>query len=230
MRYVSRSSNYMLIARNEQEHEIFEQVGGNLIPKTLAKPILVCQFRHGIVQPDEAYAAMLHWSGMPSTRTDPDRVDASGHGVPDVFGATPYQRSVPLRDGVGRITAVSEASRPEYTFSMFDTEWITDEIDRKDAEEALATNADNNIWYVKVEKAQIPAPWPGYEKMRATRGKTIEMAIMEMIDVGGYDPNFVMAYEKAHKDRKPVIDAIEKLLSDVAEAEAEKKSMTVTVS
>ena len=229
MRYVSRSANYTLIARNEESHEIFEQVGGNLIPKTVGKPLLLCSFRHGIVPPDEAYAAMLHWSGTPSTRTDPDRVDASGHTVPNVFGATPYQRAVPLRDGVGRITGITEASRPEYQLSLYDSEWIENLDDRAIAEEALATNADNNVWYVLVEKAQIPAPWPGYDKTRAKANKPIESVIIDMIQGGGFDPNLVLAYEKSHKDRKPVVDAIEKLLVDEADADAEKQSLTVTV-
>lgn len=229
MRYVSRSANYTLIARNEQEYEIYEQVGGNLIPKVMSKPILLCQFKHGIVPPDEAYAAMLHWSGTPSTRTDPDRVDATGHSVPDAFGATPYQRSVPIRDGLGRITGVSEASRPDYNFSLYDSEWIDDPDDRAIAEKALAENADNGVWYVKVEKAQIPAPWPGYDKMRGTKAKPVEDAILEMVKTGGFDPNIVCAYEKSHKDRPAVIATLETHIQAEIDAAEEQQSLTVTV-
>lgn len=230
MRYVSRSANYKLIARNEQEYEIYEQVGGNLIPKVLSKPILVCEFKHGVVPPDEAYAAMMHWNGTPSTRTEPDRMDSMGRSVPDVFGAVPNQHSVPIRDGLGRITGVTEASRPEYSFSLFDSEWISDKEDRAIAEEALAENADNGVWYVKVEKAQIPAPWPGYDKMRGKSGKPVEDQIIDMIKNGGFDPNIVLAYEKSHKDRAPVVASIETLIQQELDAEAEKQSLTVTVS
>lgn len=230
MRYVSRSANYTLIARNEQEFEIYEQVGGNLVPKVVSKPILLVEFKHGVVPPDEAYAAMMHWSGMPSTRTDPDRVDAAGHAVPDVFGAVPYQRAIPIRDGLGRITGVSEASRPDYSFSLFDSEWIADPDDRAIAEQALADNADNGVWYVKVEKEQVPAPWPGYDKMRGTKAKPVETSILEMIDNGGFDINLVLAYEKSHKNRPSVVASLETRIQEELDAEAEKQSLTVTVS
>jgi hypothetical protein len=229
LRYVSRSANYTLIARNEQSYEIYEQIGGNLIPKVHSTPILLVEFRHGVVPPDEAYAAMMHWSGMPSTRTDPDRVDATGHSVPDVFGAVPYQRSIPIRDGLGRITGISEASRPDYSFSLFDSEWILDKDDRAVAEEALAENADNGIWYVKVEKAQIPAPWPGYDKARGTKAKPVEDSIVEMVVNGGFDPNIVCAYEKSHKNRPAVVAALETHIQAELAAEDEKQSLTVTV-
>lgn len=229
MRFVSRSANYRLIARNDEEYQVFDQISGQLVPKSVRRPLLICEFKHGMARPDEVYAAKLHWNGTPSSRTDPDRVDAMGHPVPDAYGAMPYQRAIPIRDGVGRITGVSEPHRPDYNFSLFDSEWIQDEDDRKVAEQALLNNPDNNIWYVRVEKARIPAPWPGYDKMRGTKARPIEQAILGMIDDGGFDIGFVLEYEKANKNRDAVVQALEVKLGEQAAAAAEREAMSVTV-
>lgn len=229
MRFVSRSANYRLIARNDEEYEIFEQVGGNLIPKRVKRPILLCEFKHGMARPDEAYAAMLHWAGTPSTRTDPERVDAFGNRIPDVYGAIPYQRSIPIRDGVGRITGVSEPHRVDYNFSLFDSEWIKDPEDREVAEQALLNNADNGIWYVLVEKEKIPAPWPGYEKMRGTKANPVEQQIISMIHQGGFDAAMVLAYEQANRNRENVTKALEALIGEMVAAANEERAMSVTV-
>lgn len=223
MRFVSRSANYTLIARPDAEYEVYETKGGTMIPRMIRKPLLIIEFKHGMALPDETYAAMMHWSGMPTRRTDPERTNAMGQPTPDVFGAVPYQRGVSIQDGVGRIMGVSNASRPDFNFSLFDSEWITDADDRADAEKALLENADYGDWYVKVDAIEVDPPWPNYNKIRAKKGLTIAETIADKCAEDGYNVAHVLAYEKAHANRAAVIEALEALNkreTEAAEADA----------
>ena len=223
MRFVSRSANYTMIVRSETEYEVFETAEGTMIPRTVRKPMLLVEFKHGMAHPDESYAAMAHWAGQPTKRTDPERLNAAGVPTSDVYGAVPYQRGVSIQDGVGRIIGVSGASRPDFNFSLFDSEWLEDLDDRKEAEQALLNNADNNVWYVKVDAVEVPAPWPNYNKLRAAKGSTVAETIATKCVEDGYDIAYVLEYEKAHADRPAVIAALEAALSkalDNAEADA----------
>ncbi len=223
MRFVSRSANYTLIARSDAEYEVFETKGGTMIPRMVRKPLLVIEFKHGMALPDETYAAMMHWSGMPTRRTDPERTNATGAPAADVFGAVPYQRGVAIQDGVGRIMGVSNASRPDFNFSLFDSEWITDPEDRADAEKALLENSDFNDWYVKVDALEVDPPWPNYNKIRAKKGMTIAETIADRCVEDGYNVAHVLSYEKAHANRAAVVEALEALQRrEVEEAEADE--------
>lgn len=214
MRFVSRSANYTMIARPDAEYEVFETANGSMIPRSIKKPALILEFKHGVAHPDEVYAAKMHWAGMPTRRTDPERVDATGHSAPDVFGAVPYQRGVTIQDGVGRITGVSNASRPDFGFSLFDSEWITDKDDREIAEKALLDNVDNGDWYVKIDAISVPPPWPNYEKVRAKKGMTVAETIATKCLEDGYNPHVVLSYERAHANRAAVVEALEKIVAD----------------
>lgn len=229
MRFVSRSANYTLIARGEAEYDVFETAEGTMIPRTVKKPMLVIEFKHGMAYPDETYAAMLHWSGVPTSRTDPERVDGFGVGVPDVFGAVPYQRGVVIQDGVGRIMGVSNAARPQYNFSLFDSEWLEDANDRKEAEEALLKNPDNGLWYVKVDALEVAPPWPNYTKIRAKKGLTVAETIASKCDEDGYSVEAVLAYEKAHANRPAVVDALEVLGAKEAVKVEESEALEVEI-
>lgn len=223
MRFVSRSANYIMIVRPESEYEVFETAGGTMIPRTIKKPMLVVEFRHGYAHPDESYAAMAHWAGQPTKRTDPERVNAAGVATADIYGAIPYQRGVSIQDGVGRIMGVSNAARPDFNFSLFDSEWIEDADDRKEAEQALLSNADNGVWYVKVDAVEVTPPWPNYDKQRAAKGSTVADTIANKCIEDGYNIAYVLEYEKAHANRAAVVAALENALHkavDEAEADA----------
>ena len=221
MRFVSRSANYTFIVRGETEYEVFETANGTMIPRNIKKPALIVEFKHGMAYPDENYAALLHWSGQATSRTDPERVNASGTSAPDIFGAVPYQRGIVIQDGVGRISGVSNASRPDFNFSLFDSEWISDLDDRKESEASLLENADNGVWYVKVDAIEVAPPWPNYNKIRAKKGATVADAIAEKCVEDGYDVPAVIAYEKAHADRPAVIAALT-AIGDIITADAEE--------
>lgn len=229
MRFVSRSANYTMIVRGDQEYEVFETADGTMIPRHIKKPGLILEFKHGMAKPDETYAAKMHWAGMPTQRTDPERVDSTGHSAADVYGAVPYQRGVTIQDGVGRITGVSNASRPDFNFSLFDTEWITDRDDREEAEKALLSNADNGDWYVKVDAVIVPAPWPNYDKVRAKKGMTVAETIANKCAEDGYNPQVVLSYEKAHANRPAVVEALEALSNNAAALAEEAEALEVEV-
>jgi len=222
LRFVSRSANYRVVVRPDDQYEYYEEHNGNLMPKRVKRPSLVCAFRHGMVPPDEAYAATMHWNGTPSNRTDPERVDASGHSVPDIFGAVPYQRAVTLRNSENRIIGVTNPSRPDFNYSLFDTAWIDDPDDRRLAEESLLENPQYGSWYIKVEKQPVPAPWPNYDKVRRRGNKTIAEIIVERVREDGYDVGHVIAYEISKLNREDVLEALnayQKELDDKAELE-----------
>lgn len=229
MRFVSRSANYTMIARPDAEYEVFETSEGSMIPRRIKKSALVLEFKHGMAYPDEVYAAKMHWAGMPTRRTDPERVDSTGHSAPDVFGAVPYQRGVTIQDGVGRITGVSNASRPDFNFSLYDTEWIADRDDREIAEKALLENTDYGDWYVKVDAIAVPAPWPNYDKVRAKKGMTVAETISSKCAEDGYNPQVVLSYEKAHANRPAVVEALEALVNDAAALAEESEALEVEV-
>lgn len=229
MRFVSRSANYRVVVRPDDDYEFYEEVKGNLMPKRVKRPALTCSFKHGIVPPDEAYAAMLHWSGMPSTRTDPERYDGSGRPVPDVFGAVPYQRPVTLRNSDNRIIGMTDPSRPDFNFSLFDTTWIEDPDDRQIAEDGLLSSSDYGNWFIKVEKEPIPAPWPNYDKVRRRGNKTIPDIILERVREDGYDVGHVIAYETSKLNREEVLARLNEYAAELQEKAALDEAMEVEV-
>ncbi|CAB4171908.1 hypothetical protein UFOVP929_29 [uncultured Caudovirales phage] len=230
MRFVSRSANYTFIVRGETEYEVFETAEGTMIPRTIRKPPLIVEFKHGMAYPDESYAALMHWSGVPTSRTDPERIDSQGVGVANVFGAVPYQRGVAIQDGLGRIMGVSNAARPQYNFSLFDSEWFEDANDRKESEEALLKNSDNGLWYVKVGALEVEPPWPNYKQIRAKKGMTVAATIAAKCEEDGYSVAAVLAYEKAHDNRPIVVEALEALGTKEAVKAEEFKALEVEIS
>lgn len=229
MRFVSRSANYRVVVRPDDDYEFYEEVKGNMMPKRVKRPALTCSFKHGIVPPDEAYAAMLHWNGTPSTRTDPERYDGSGNAVPDIFGAVPYQRPITLRNSENRIVAVTAASRPDFNFSLFDTTWIEDPDDRQIAEDGLLSSSDYGNWFIKVEKEPIPAPWPNYDKVRRRGNKTIPDIILERVREDGYDVGHVIAYETSKLNREEVLARLNEYAAELQEKAALDEAMEVEV-
>lgn len=229
MRFVSRSANYMLVARPDADFEVFENREGTMLPRMIRRPILIVEFKHGMVRPDESYAATMHWQGQATVRTDPERLNAHGDSANGVYGAVPYQRGVSIQDGVGRIVGVSGSSRPDFNFSLYDTTWLEDAEDRADAEKALLENADNGVWYVKVDAIEVPLPWPNYNKVRAKSGSTIAAEIARRCEEDGYEVTHVIDYEKTHANRPTVLEALEALGKRTADEVEAAEALTVQV-
>lgn len=229
MRFVSRSANYTIVARPDSQYEIYETTNGQMIPRMIRKPALFLEFRHGMAHPDENYAAMMHWAGLKSNRTDPERTNSSGQPAPDIYGAVPYQRGVAIQDGVGRIMGVSNPSRPDFNFSLYDTEWLDDDDDRKDAEKALLSSPDLGVWFVKVDALEATPPWPNYNKIRAKKGMTVAQTIADKCADDGYSAAAVLEYERAHANRAAVVEALEAIMNDQMVAVEEAVALEVEI-
>ena len=74
-----------------------------------------------------------------------------------------------------------------------------------------------------VERPQLPAPWPAYDKLVAQGARTVEKVaqkIAEKVIEDGYDPALVVAYERENLNRPEVLDALAHLTAEpVAEGE-----------
>jgi len=159
---------------------------------------------HGMCRPDESMMAAEKWLGLGVHRD----------GTPVAFGATPMTSS-------GVVNGVAhEGWNPALVFSVFDTESIPDEASRKVAEDRLVSDSANGIYYILVSDRKLVAPWPTYEDMKGVKGAPVSKQVTEMIRNGGFDLDYVSAYEAARENpRQDVIDAIEVLRAElVAEA------------
>lgn len=122
MRFVSKHSNYMVVARPDKVQMVLGS-GGAMLPQTV-EPAIMCQFQHGLVRPDEAQVAKQHWLGY-GTRND---------GTIGAYGATPTTV-------VGVVNGQAhEGWNPDLMFSVYDTNEIANPEDRKIAEERLMSD------------------------------------------------------------------------------------------
>ena len=202
MRFVSKSSNFTFIAQPDKVQMVLGP-GGVMIPQTI-QPAIVCDFVHGMCRPDESMMAAEKWLGL-GVRRD---------GSPAAFGAGPSVSS-------GVVNGVAhDGFNPMIKFSVFDTETIPDEASRKIAEERLLTDSANGNYYILVSDKKLNPPWPTYESMKGVKGAPVSKQVTEMIRNGGFDLDYVSAYEAARENpRQDVIDAIEVLRGElVAEA------------
>ena len=202
MRFVSKSSNYTFIAQADKVQMVLGP-GGVMMPQTV-QPAIVCDFVHGMCRPDEAMMAAERWLGMGAHRD----------GTPVAFGATPMTAS-------GVVNGVAhEGWNPALVFSVFDTESIPDEASRKIAEDRLMSDSANGNYYILVSDKKLAPPWPTYEDMKGVKGAPVSKQVTDMIRNGGFDLDYVAAYEAAREaPRQDVIDAIEVLRADlIAEA------------
>jgi hypothetical protein len=207
MRFISKHANYMFVARADKVQMVLGP-GGIMMPQTV-EPAIICQFQHGMVRPDEVEIAKKHWLGF-GTRDD---------GTLVAYGATPTTV-------VGVVNGQAhEGWNPELMFSVFDSETIPNLDDRKFAEDALLNNAALGIDHIEVSGKRLDPPWPTYEQDKGKKGEPTHKIICEMIRMGGYDPDYVLAYEQQRdRPRQQVIDAVEalkvELVAEAAEAES----------
>lgn len=103
---------------------------------------------------------------------------------------------------------------PSSRLSSFDTTtqgWSPE--DQEYAEKALLESQAHGPDYLHVETPKRPAPWAGYDKLRAAN------KIVELVEATGSDPEYVLAYERENENRDAVIAALEKLLAPVEDEE-----------
>ncbi len=208
MRFVSKSANYTFVARPDQT-VLAVGPGGVMLPQTTVQAI-VCDFAHGMVRPDEMVIAGEKWLGLGSRRD----------GTPAAFGAAPMTTT-------GVVNGVAhDGWNPYLTFSVFDTESILDEEDRKYAEKRLMEDSENGVRYILVSGKKLAAPWPSYDEIRGAKGRSAASVICSMIRDGGYDLDYVLAYELSSEvPRERVTVAIEELRAELIKEAAEDASL-----
>jgi len=208
MRFVSKHANYMFVARADKVQMVLGP-GGMMMPQTV-QPAIMCQFQHGLVRPDECEIAKQHWLGF--GRRDDGSISA--------YGATPMI-SVGVVDGQAH-----DGWNPDLMFSVFDTESIVDPADREYAEKMLLEDSGFGRDHILIGDKRLEAPWPTYEQDKGKKGEPTHKIICEMIRMGGYDPDYVLAYEQQRdRPRQQVIDAIEALKVELAAEAAEAESL-----
>jgi len=213
MRFVSKHANYMFIARPDKVQMVLGP-GGMMMPQTV-EPAIMCQFQHGMVRPDECEVAKQHWLGF-GHREDGTQV---------AYGATPTTV-------VGVVNGQAhEGWNPDLMFSLFDTDSIGNEEDRRVAEERLMADAGFGLDHIRVDAKKLDPPWPTYDQDKGKKGLPTAQIICEMIRDGGYDIDYVVAYEsQKDRPRQNVLDALEKLRAELAaeasEAEALEREIT----
>jgi hypothetical protein len=222
-RWVSKSSGFQMFARIDEQH-LVKMPNGEMVSRT-AKPGLTLDFRQigeASLSPYERLVAYEHWS----KKTVRNPIDGALIRNPwAAFGATPEPISVPVAyDAAGHATEFSVPYRPDMFFSVYDTDWLPED-EREFADNYLRTHPANGLEYIEVVPEQIPPPWPTYDKID---GRSAEKMAATCVDIG-VNPNAVIAYERAHKNRGSFIAALEKLLESQAKQRADDDALTVTV-
>jgi hypothetical protein len=112
------------------------------------------------------------------------------------------------------------------TFSVFDTETIPNAEDREYAEKRLLEDASNGNHYIQVGHRKLDPPWPTYEEMKGIKGNSTAQMVCRMIQDGGYDPEYVIAYElQRERPRYEITKAIEALKEELAAQAVEDASL-----
>jgi hypothetical protein len=109
---------------------------------------------------------------------------------------------------------------------VFDTDTIPNEEDRLYTEKRLVEDASNGNHYIQVTGKKLDPPWPTYEQMQGKKGQPTSALICNMIREGGYDPDYVIAYElQRERPRYDIPKAIEALKVELAAEAAENASL-----
>ena len=208
MRFVSRHSNYTFVARPDRV-QLVVGPSGAAIPQQIQAAI-ICDFQHGLARPDESELAKQHWLGF-GKRED---------GTAVAYGATPTTV-------VGVVNGVAhEGWNPALMFSVFDTDTIPNEEDRKYTEKRLLDDHGNGRDYIQVSGKKLDPPWPTYEEMKGVKGNSTAQQVCDMVRAGGYDIDYVVAYELAReRPRYEITQALEQLRKDLESEAAEEATL-----
>jgi hypothetical protein len=99
---------------------------------------------------------------------------------------------------------------PAYRIGIFDTaDQNYDEETKKWVEEEMQKAYSFGSDFELFDTPKLPAPWPGYDKLRAIK------RITDLVGETGSDPDDVIAYEKENANRAEVIEALEGLKPEV---------------
>lgn len=111
-------------------------------------------------------------------------------------------------------------------FSVYDTDTIPNEEDRKYAEERLKNDHANGKDYIQVSGKKLVPPWPTYEEMKGVKGRSNAMIVCDMVRTGGYDIDYVIAYELSReRPRYEITKALEDLRVELAAEAAEEATL-----
>lgn len=190
MRFISKYEHYSFQIRPE-EVAFRMMTGGTVVQDVLSQPF-VAEFSADLMIPAyERLYAMQVFMGRD----------------PRPFGAIPDTASQAIVDHAGRVVDMTAEYRPDFHFSVFDTESIDDDDLRELTEQKMMADPTNGIDYVMIEAQKVPAPWPTYDE------NDLATAI-NMMKHGGYDMLKVMEYEQAHQNREEWIVEMGKILAD----------------
>jgi hypothetical protein len=205
MRFISKYSAYKMQIMNEEV--AFRMLPGGTVTKETLSNGFVAEFDHERMLPAyERLFAMTAFTG--------------GDARP--FGAMPDLQSQAIVNAAGRVIDMTSEYRPDFNFSVFDSESISDLELREAAEQKLLSDPMFGIDYVLVEAQKVPAPWPSYPDT------PLDIAV-NMATYGGFDVMKVIEYERAHENREEFIVAFGKILADQAVKKNEDDSLTITV-
>lgn len=112
--------------------------------------------------------------------------------------------------------ALTQPAPLEWRIGVFDTDIAIEDPDlRKRVEEKMLSMRKHGRDFVHVPAPQVPAPWPAYDDLVAGgRGRTneaIAAEIAETVEKLGLAPNLVAAYERQHRNRDEVLEALGKI-------------------
>lgn len=133
---------------------------------------------------------------------------------------------------IGEPGAAGDIIDPSIRVSYYDTleaqreEGWSDEF-REQVEQGLLSNPFHGSEFLMVEQPELPAPWPKYDELVAHGRRTSEMVaekIAETVRDLGLDPEEVIAYERANRNREEVVNAILGVQEEQSEGEVEVRA------
>lgn len=189
MRFICKAQDYAMCIHTEQV--AYRQLANGAVDREIIKPLLMIGFNGNEMIPtyERMYALQVFMEG--DTRP---------------FGAMPEFQSQPIVDFAGRVVDMTAEYRPDFHFSVFDTETMCAPEDREEIEQKLLNDASYGKDYILVEKQKITPPWPTYNECDLATAKN-------MLTHGGYDLLKVLEYEEANAGREDWLKEIANLLA-----------------
>lgn len=86
-----------------------------------------------------------------------------------------------------------------------------DEETKKKIEGMVESAAGYGVDFIAVGEPKLAPPWPTYDSLS---GAGVAAKIKAFVEDGGFDPSYVIAYERQNKNRASVIEALEQIKID----------------
>ena len=139
------------------------------------------------------------------------------------LGAQPAIHEGVMSDGTNR---KYDASDPIVRLGAFRTESITDpELRAFHEKKLMEPGSGYNTDYVLVEAGGLSKPWPAYDEV----GQGAALSIPKTVKDLGIDPDHVLEYELATKNRPGVVEGLRKIILERQEASLDQRSYEVVV-